>query len=465
MIEEKEIPEWCKELFEKLDTTKEGRVRATMENIRLILETDPKVAGKIRYNEMSQMIEVSDDIPWPRDKSIRSWTDADDAGLYHFLEKDYGIYQPKKTDKIRECVAIEHTFNPIKNYLDSLPEWDGVERLDTLLVDYLGAEDNQYVREVTRKHFVAAIKRIYEPGCKYDTMLILHGPQGLGKTTLIKIMAGGEAFYTSAIRNFDIKEVGEQIQGKWLIEIEELSAFNKSEIEQIKQTLSLQDDRYRAAYAKYATNRPRRCVFFGTTNNSISIRDTTGGRRFWPIDCTKNFTKSVFNDLANERDLLWAEALARYKAGESVLLSDDAEVMAKAMQEMHRDIDPLEGMILDWADIPVPDNWNATIDGKADYTLEDRRLYWQQIRNPDAEDFNGYKNSEALKELKLIPRTFISVIEVWTELLEKDGVPSAQERKRINNILASMPGWTRVPRVRNGCHGRQYGYSKEIPIA
>lgn len=299
-------------------------------NIWLILENDPNLRDKFALNEFSGRGEVLGVLPWDSSKKRRAWTDKDNQGLYWYFEKTYQITGNSKIDGALSLHSERHKFNDVKTFLNSL-RWDRQQRLDTLLIDYLGAEDTPYVRAVTRKAFTAAVARAMEPGCKYDTMLILVEPQGIGKSTLLDKMSKG--WFNDSIRTFEGKEASELLQGVWLVEISELDAFKKSDDARIKQFLSLRSDRYCAAYGRHVKVVPRCCVFFGTTNTFEFLRDQTGSRRFWPVDVgVKVHLKNVWDDLDKEADQVWAEAVMRWSLGEKLYIFDEIETEAQAEQ-------------------------------------------------------------------------------------------------------------------------------------
>ena len=303
-----------------------GAVKSTINNVLVILENDPLLKGR-------------------RDKR-RLWDDNDNAGLYWYLEKVYRVTGNGKIDGALSLHSNTFAFNEVQDYLKGLKDkWDGAPRLDTLFVDYLGAKNTAYNRAVTRKAFVAAVARAMNPGCKFDNMIILSGPQGIGKSTLLDKMSRG--WFNDSIRTFEGKEASELLQGVWLVEVSELDAFRRTDVSRIKQFLSLRADRFRAAYGRNVKEIPRSCVFFGTTNATDFLQDTTGNRRFWPIDTGEvRKKKSVWRELDAEADQIWAEAVVRWRAGETLYLSEDLEEIAKNKQEEHREISGREGIIL-----------------------------------------------------------------------------------------------------------------------
>ena len=312
-------------------------------------------------------------------------------------------------------------------------------RLDTLFIDYLGAEDSPYTRAVTRKAFTAAVTRAMMPGSKYDNMLILAGPQGIGKSTLLDKMSRG--WFNDSIRTFEGKEASELLQGVWLVEIGELDAFRKTDVACIKQFLSLRSDRFRAAYGRHVKELPRCCVFFGTTNTSDYLRDRTGNRRFWPVDVgLAPAAKSVWTDLPGEIDQLWAEAMVRWQTGEPLFLKGEIEAAAKEAQEAHREVNTREGIILDFLERPVPEDWQ-------NWPLDRRRMFWGGAVQGD---------------VKLVPRDRVCALEVWCEALDgKQRDMRYSDTAEINSIIEASALWERARgSLRFGYCGKQRGFQK-----
>lgn len=427
--------DWTTELELNVQT---GAIKSTIDNIWIILENDPNLRGKFALNEFAGRGEVLGELPWSPFTKRRAWSDNDNQGLYWYFEKVYRITGNGKIDGALSLHSEKHKFNDVKNYLSNL-HWDGQPRLDTILVDYLGAKDRAYVRAVTRKAFTAAVARAMEPGCKYDTMLILAGPQGLGKSTFLDKMSRG--WFNDGIRTFEGKEASELLQGVWLLEIQELDAFRKTDVARIKQFLSLRYDRFRAAYGRHVKEIPRCCVFFGTTNTAEFLRDRTGGRRFWPVDVgVEAQTKNVWKDLDGEVDQIWAEAVMRWRMGENLFLTGDVEEDAKAEQEAHREASSKEGVIYDFVDRLVPEDWNK-------WNLDRRMMF-----------LNGTMQGE----MKLVERERICALEIWCEAFGgqiKDF--KYADSIEINDILRTMPGWEKtVNSLRFGYCGKQRGFQR-----
>lgn len=428
--------DWAAELELNNQT---GAIKATIDNIWLILENDPNLKGKFALNEFAGRGEVLGELPWSAFDKRRAWTDNDNQGLYWYFEKVYKITGNGKIDGALSLHSERHKFNDVKNYLISL-QWDNVPRLDTLFVDYLGAADTPYTRTVTRKAFTAAVARALEPGCKYDTMLILAGPQGIGKSTLLDKMSKG--WFNDGIRTFEGKEASELLQGVWLVEIGELDAFRRTDVARIKQFLSLRTDRFRAAYGRHVKDIPRCCVFFGTTNTSEFLRDRTGNRRFWPIDVgIEPRLKSIWKDLNGEINQIWAEAVARWRTGESLFLTGEVEEVAKIEQESHREISSKEGIIVDFVEQLVPEDWQK-------WSLDKRRMYL---------------SGNIQGEFNLVPRDRICALEIWCEAF--GGQPKDfhyTESAEINDILRSLQGWSKTTSgLRFGYCGYQRGFRRK----
>lgn len=415
-----------------------GEIKPTIDNVLIILDNDPLLKGKFALNSFAGRGEVLGVLPWENDGKRRLWSDTDTNGLYWYMEKVYKITKRGNIDAALDIHAATHAFNEVQDYIKHL-SWDGTARLDTLFVDYLGAEDTPYNRAVCRKSFTAAVARAMEPGCKYDNMLILCGRQGLGKSTLLDKMSRG--WFNDSIRTFEGKEASELLQGVWLVEVAELDAFRRTDVARIKQFLSLTADRYRAAYGRNVKEYPRCCAFFGTCNERDFLQDMTGNRRFWPVDVgSQPATKSVWRDLTDaEISQVWAEAKARWQTGEQLYLTGEIEKVAQEMQEQHREASPKEGIIADFVSKEIPNDW-------ANWTLDRRRDWWANTTHGEVETKK---------------RDRITAIEIWCEAMNKNQSDIKQmDAREINAILAKMPNLSRAKTpFRAGPYGTQRGFN------
>ncbi|EFM10151.1 virulence-associated E family protein [Paenibacillus curdlanolyticus YK9] len=434
-------PDWIKKL--EISTTT-GRPAKTTDNILVILEHDPMIRGKLAYDEFAVRGLTLGALPWDQRPERRQWTDIDDAGLRHYLERSYGITGKEKIlDAVALC-AHKHTFNEVQEWLKSL-QWDGVRRLDLLLTDYLGAADSTYTRAVSRKAVVAGVARAMAPGCKYDQMPILAGPQGLGKSTFLRLL--GRSWYSDSLTTFEGKEASELIQGIWLNEVGELNGFSKSETGAIKQFLSRTEDIYREPYGRRTKAYPRRGVFWGTTNDSEFLKDATGNRRFWPVDVgVQQPTKSVFGLLEEEVPQIYAEAYMYWQLGEPLYLTGEAEEQAQAQQEIHRESNAKEGVIREFVERLVPTDWDKR-------TLAERRMYWSG-------EF-GRAEGEAIE------RSRVCAAEVWCECYGSDlKFMKRYDAMEINGILSRLQGWKRYgSSFRFGPYGQQKGFVKSSTLS
>lgn len=426
---------------EKLQRTQDGKIKNTIDNALIILDGDPLLRGKFALNKFAGRGEVLGALPWEKSTARRLWSDTDSNGLYWYMERIYGITGRGNIDSALDIHASEHAFNEVQDFINGL-QWDGEQRLDTLFIDYLGAKDTPYNRAVCRKAFTAAIARAMIPGCKYDNMLILSGPQGIGKSTLLDKMSKG--WFNDSIRTFEGKDASELLQGVWLVEVSELDAFRRTDVARIKQFLSLRADRYRAAYGRHVRELPRCCVFFGSTNTTDFLQDTTGNRRFWPVDVgEQEHPKTVWRDLTDDViTQLWAEAKAYWQGGEQLYLTGMVEEEARLKQEEHREVSVREGLIEAFVEKQVPHDW-------AKWPIDRRRDFWC-----------GATHTADGQTLDLVERDRIAAVEIWCELFNgniKDMKPA--DTREINAILARLKDWRRSETViRVGPYSVQRGF-------
>ena len=329
--------------FNQLTRNIKGEILCTMSNISLILENDQNLEN-LFYNEMKHSIDICGSVPWFRTEG--GWNNMDFPCLQMYLENQYHIYSPRKCkDALYASLSSRKRVHPVRNYLEHL-QWDKQKRLDWLLVDYLGAADTPYVRAVTRKTFIAAVARIYCPGIKFDTILVLCGEQGIGKSTLFSKMAG--KWYSDSMTIADMKEktAAEKLQGMWIIELSELAGIRKIDVETLKSFLSRTDDQYRAPYENMVTSHPRSSILVGTTNSSSGfLRDITGNRRFWPVSVNRKGCCKIWDISQEDIDQIWAEAAAGFKNGETLFLPAELETDARINQRLAMEQDPRQGLI------------------------------------------------------------------------------------------------------------------------
>ena len=412
-----EDTDWMKKLqYEPRSTV----LKNNLHNITLILQNDPLLQN-IVFNQQLDGMEIKGAVPWQHPSKY--WRDADDAQLISYVDSHYGTFSQRNYQIAVTKVSDDRSYHPIREYLDALPEWDKIPRVDTLLIDYLGAEDNAYVRAVTRKTLCAAVRRVQEPGVKFDTMLVLNGPQGIGKSTLISRLAG--EWFSDSLNLGDTKDktAAEKLQGYWILEIGELAGLRKAEVETLRSFLSRQNDIYRAAFGRRATPHPRQCIFFGTTNaESGYLRDTTGNRRFWPVKTPGGGSKHSWDITAEEIEQIWAEVLVYVKAGEKLHLAADIESLAKEEQREALESDEREGLVRDFLETLLPENWDSM-------DLFERRSFLSGVSNIGAKG--------------TVRRTRVCNMEIWCELFGKDqGNLGRAESNTLAAMLTKL-GWIR----------------------
>lgn len=423
--------------------TKTGKPAATIDNVYLILTHDPRLKNSYYWDEFKERPIVSGDLPWEKlsDRASDSWLDTDDAGLRHVLEKEYRIDSALKIKDAVDLAINSRKVHPVREYLRGL-SWDGVKRADSLFIDYLGADDNKYTRAVTRKALLGAAARILRPGCKHDHMLVLIGPQGCRKsTTLAKL---GREWFSDSLYTMSGKDAYEQLQGSWIIEIAEMAATRKAEVEAIKQFVSKQEDTYRAAYARRTQTHPRQCAFFGTTNDEEFLRDMTGARRFWPVVVTEIGKEKGDLLTGDTVDQIWAEIVEAYDSGEQWYLDAETEELARKVQAEHTEINGKLPVIEQFLERLLPDGWN-------NYTIEERLMYWSG-------DF-GVGDTGKNKRMR------VCGLEVWTELFKGSVKDYTQTQAReLTNLMKMLPGWRFSTSVDCGKpYGRQRGFVRTLP--
>ena len=420
-----------------LKVTEKGALAQTIENAVIILRNDPKLKGCLGFNEMEHNIVTLRSLPWKKTKGATQWTDADDAALRYYLERVYGLTGKDRIFDAVNVVAQEHAFHPVRDYLDGCV-WDGVPRIESLLIDYLGAEDNIYTRTVTRKTLVAAVARIYRPGCKFDYMLTLRGRQGLGKSAFIERLGG--RWFSDSFTTIQGKEAYEQVLGVWIMEVGELAGMKKAEAEAIKLYVSKRTDRFRPAYGRRVQEFPRQCIFIGTTNETQFLRDATGNRRFWVVDTPNEPSRDFWEELTPDTvRLIWAEAVHLFRKGETLYLPKDIEEKAREVQEAYEEENPRVGIVAAYLDRLLPTDWE-TMDI---YT----RRQWLE---------SDVKGTEM--------RTRVCSLEIWAEALGEN--PNKFDRyasMEVRDIMMKLHEWRHQGNKKSTIHpyGRQRYYIRK----
>lgn len=420
------------------DLDGKGNKQVTVNNFVNAFKSDPLLNGLLAYDMLKETIVFTrPSFTAKGSKKGDLVNDTDISIIKGRIERMHGIYNDAKLNDAIEQVSSDNAFHPIKLYLESLT-WDGVPRIDTFLVDYMGAEDNAYTREAFRKMLLAAVTRIYEPGRKFDTALVFYSEQGVGKSTLIQRLSKG--WFNDSLTNLSGKESYEAIQFAWLVELAELSALRKSDVEAVKNFISKREDTYRGAYARRVKTHKRQCVFFGSTNDDEFLKDATGNRRFFPVEVKRTRkTRLIFEpEFDAIVDQLWAEAMEGYMLGEALTLSDEAEAIAGGTREEFTERTPIQGLIEEYLDRLFP----------ADY--EDRFLA-QRL------DFlNGDLGEEGTET-----KNSFSLIELWTEALgrRKDEYTVVKARE-LSNAVKALKGWRRDKQARQKIYGPQVIYRR-----
>lgn len=425
----------------KFRLTERGAFKKVPWNVKLMLTYDPRIRDCVKLDLFSHRAYLQRDLPWRSMKDSAYWTNGDDACLRNWVSDNYHIEGKGFIDDALQEYLVRHSYNAMKERLLNLPKWDGKPRLETLIIDYLGAKDTVFTRTVTRKAIVAAITRVMEPGCKFDYVLTLVGPQGLGKSFIWKRLAG--KYCSDSMSTVTGKEAMEALPGFWIIELAELAALKKAEMESVKQFISKQDDSFRPAYGHTVEHYDRQCIFVATTNNADFIRDPTGGRRWWPINVGVQPRKlSPFDDLTDDVvDQILAEALVYWQLGEDLFLDAEMEAEARKLQEAHTEESPWAGAIREYAEKLLPENWD-------NIGLAERRDYAQGKHN-----FNIGEGT--------VKRDRICAAEVWCELLGGDlKNMNRGQANEINNVLRKMPGWEEQKSIRFKHYGVLKGFKR-----
>lgn len=426
--------------MQELEVDARNKYLSTATNINMIFANDIRLKGLFRQNQFDQKHYVFGTLPWRRIPKPEPLKNVDYSGVRNYIESLYGISGQIKIEDAMNLEFEKNSFHPIKDYLRSL-KWDGKKRVDNLLIEYFGAEDNVYTQEAIRKMLVGAVARIFEPGCKFELVLVLVGEQGTYKSSFLKAL--GKQWFSDTFLTVQGKEALEQIQGAWIIEMAELAGLRKAEVEAVKHFISKQEDTFRPAYGRTSETYLRQNVFFGTTNNVDFLRDPSGNRRFMPILVRKDYVKkNTFKHLVeDEVDQIWAEAVQLYKAKEKLYLSPEAEAIAFGKRIEHSENDERRGIIENYLDTLLPEKWDSM-------DIEDRRDY---LRDP-------------LSARGKTERDFVCIAEIWCECLgkEKDQMDRYKTRE-LNDIMRSLDRWEQFTSTKNfSIYGKQKYYARRL---
>ena len=424
----------------KLSVSKKG-VETTVQNAMIIMANDKNLAG-IRFNVLTNNVELIEGRPVPWRKDYGRWLNSDDEQLFIYLGKKYAEFPQRTIDASLTSASHARSFHPIKEYFESLPEWDGKKRAEYLFIDYLGADDNVYVREATALWLRAAIARVYIPGCKFDYVPVISGPAGIGKSTMMSKI--GVKWFSDSLTFEDMKDktAAEKLQGVWIHEISELKGMRKMDVETIKAFISRQNDLYRPAYGKRAEEHPRSCVFIGTSNDGNYLKDVTGNRRFWPITVTGAGLMSPWDLTEDDVNQVWAEVYATFKdiGAKSLYLGKEATKLAVEAQEAALETDEREGLVSAYLEVLLPEDWS-------DRSIPDRKAFF--------DEFNG-----EFQVTGSVERDGISIAEILTECLgHAKGRTGRKESNEVASILRRL-GYEPSGSRRIGPYGKQIYWKK-----
>lgn len=439
----KDRPVW----YDTLRVTSNGGVKInSLRNIRTVLENDPLLRDLVAYDEFAGQLITTRDVPRLQ-INAGYWTDANESVVRAYIDDQHELLFDKRnlSDAVI-AVAKRNKVNPVKSRIETVP-WDGTPRAERLFIDYVGADDSHYTRSITKIWLTGLIARVYQPGIKFEIVPILQGPQGLGKSTILKKLFP-DHFNDSLKSMGRNKDDYQQLQGKLIVELGELSALNKSEVELTKNFISSPSDTYRGSYEHYSTPHPRKCVFIGTTNHQDYLKDATGERRFYPIKC--GVSKSTKNPwYPDQSDLLQilAETKTWFDSGVQIYPDKRTLEEAKPYQDEASVIDVQKDAIEDYLNMNVPTNWD-------ELGLDLKQRYFQHYG--DEWDYIKNKTSATTEPIKhTTTREIMAVVFHKTADRYLSGRTNA-EAKTIKLKMDNMPNW-QSQRIRiNGQQVRGY---------
>jgi len=428
--------------YGSMEIDKQNKPLSSLKNMRLILENDPAVKGCFAFDSFANRLVLKKAPAWRGPAADTMFKDTDDSYLRDHFETTYGISGKEKIMDALSIAADKASFHPVRSYLEGLV-WDKTPRIEYLFNAFLGAENSEYTRQVSRKWFTAAVARIYRPGVKFDNMIIFVGAEGIGKSTLVGKL-GGEWFSDTSIDLRNKKESMEDLQGVWIMEWAELTSFRTASVEAVKSFVSKRSDRFRPAYGRRVEEYARQCIFMGSTNVMEFLNDPDGNRRFWPIlTQAVPIIADVHTQLTEElRAQIWAEAVAMFKAGEPLNLSSDLIAVAKEIQQSHTESDPNIPVIDDYLDWDLPPDW---------YKMNKmERSIWISNRVP------GYRGPGYFKRYK------VCIAEIWVEALGREAKDMPYQKTRFIKTRLLNTGWKASNPTSFGPYPQQRGFMKEF---
>lgn len=340
-------------VYRMLDCNDKGAPYQTITNCMTVLANDPLLVGRFAYNLIAYTKTIETPVPWDTEHGTRQITDVDYSQFAAYLEKEYGLHSKQKAIDAIANICSQNRYNPIFEWLEGL-KWDGEPRTRGLLPMFLGAVESDYNTEVIELFMRGAIARALRPGTKFDHMIVLVGKQGIGKSTFLKRLAHQEAWFNDNFNTIEGDNAVEKLRGMWMVEMAELLSVKKAkEVEAVKAFVTSTVDTIRPKYARETEQRPRVCVFAGTTNDMDFLSDPTGNRRFIPIHCDAQERQEILFDDAYQEffDQCWAEVYTRWKAGErSLVLPERIAVMADEIRKTHTEDDPRVALIQTYLD-------------------------------------------------------------------------------------------------------------------
>jgi len=431
-----ELKAWKKKLIRNQDEEIKAK---SLVNAELILSNDSNLKNTIGYNDFDGSIYLMNNSPWINRKAGR-WEDSFEDALRSYIEENYRVlFESSLLHSAVINIAKKNVFNPVKERIEKV-NWDGEPRIENFFIDLLGADNNEYVKEVTKRWIVGSVARIYQPGVKFEIVPMLEGKQGIGKSTAPRLLYGDEYFSDSLESLGQKKDDYMQLQGNVIMEIAELTSMKKTELTKVKSFISAIYDDFRPPYGRNSIKWPRRCVFIGTTNDSEYLKDITGERRFYPIPCKNEPVKNIFKVGEDYFLQVLAEAKMLYDNKQMIHFDsvNDEEILkvAAEYQEHAKNEDPVKEQIETYLSIEIPDTWD-----KASNSLKYRYF----------SDYPCSKDTDYIME-KFEPfKRFIKMEKVQTsEIMEvvfnksKDEYLRGRtdsEAKKIALTVGNMEGW------------------------